>query len=60
MIVLILKAILRDNTIQLVIYILMFILGMGEGAAITRIIDEWEVNNDKDTVHKSTDGHIQG
>ena len=53
MIILMLKAILKDNTIQLVIYILMFISGAGAGAAITDIINGWgcenEKHNDSDT-----------
>ena len=41
MIVLILKAILKDNTIQLVIYILMFTMGFGAGGAIADAINGW-------------------
>ena len=41
MIILILKAILKDNTIQIVIYILMFISGFGAGGAITDMIIGW-------------------
>lgn len=50
MIVLILKAILKDNTIQLVIYILMFISGFGAGGAIADAINGWgkETGNERD------------
>lgn len=48
MIVLILKAILKDNTIQIVIYILMFVSGVGTGAAITDMINTWKgAKNDR-------------
>lgn len=58
MIVLILKAILKDNTIQIAIYILMFISGFGAGGAISDAINGWgkekkdEVDNGRGVLGK--------
>jgi hypothetical protein len=50
---------IKDNVITIVICVYIFLTGVGIGAAITDMINR-RGNSDKNTVHKSENGHIQG